>query len=426
MLAASMALPTPSLAHASWLKAPETQELFRALGEGARAVGGAVRDALIGKEEEGGIVGAKEVDVATVKTPKEVMARLRKAGIRVIPTGIKHGTVTALLGERRFEITTLRADVKTDGRHAEIRFTKHWREDAERRDFTINALYADPDGTLYDPLGGAADLEAGRVRFIGRAADRIGEDYLRILRFFRFSAFYARGDADRAGLEACFAHAEGLEILSKERIRDEVMKLLTAPRAPEMAALMAAGGIWARILPEADAEGIARHASLHGHEAAAFFSHDALLGFAAFFPSGLAAGRAARLLRMSKADAARVAAAHDEGDRVRSYLSMREVRRFLYLWGRRVFLDRVWLAWASDEKVSASVQWRALLAMGESWERPVFPLTGGMVRRAGVPEGEAVGRVLREVEEWWVESDFTEDMFSIMERLKAVVQATVY
>ena len=211
---------------------------------------------------------------------------------------MEHGTLTAVLGDARFEITTLRVDVKSDGRHAEVAFTKDWKADAKRRDFTMNALYASADGTIHDPLGvGLKDLEKGLVRFIGEPQARIQEDYLRILRFFRCSALYATAPLHKKSLEACFANQEGMRALSAERIQSEILKLLAAPRAPEMITQMAEGGLWRTLFPES--QRISLHASLHKKESDNFLPHDPLLGFAAFFENAAAAQKAARRLKMS-------------------------------------------------------------------------------------------------------------------------------
>ena len=217
----------PSLKDAEWLKRPETARVFAALEESGvetRAVGGAVRDTLLG-------LPVSEIDLATTARPDQVMALARTAGLKAVPTGIEHGTVTVIANGVPFEVTTLRRDVETFGRHATIAFTEDWEEDARRRDFTLNALYAGSDGAVFDPLGGYADLVAGRVRFIGDAEARIKEDYLRILRFFRFNAYYGKGPFDPEGLQAAVRLRAGLDQLSAERVAAEFRRLLVAPQA---------------------------------------------------------------------------------------------------------------------------------------------------------------------------------------------------
>jgi len=220
-------LELPSLKDAAWLEREETQAVFDALqahGIETRAVGGAVRNTLLG-------LTVTEVDLATTAVPEEVMALAAKAGLKAVPTGIDHGTVTLVASGVPFEVTTLRRDVETFGRHARIAYTKDWEEDARRRDFTLNALYADRDGRVFDPLGGYADLRAGQVRFIGDAEERIKEDYLRILRFFRFHAYYGKGPLDPAGLAAAVRLRGGLDQLSAERVAAELRRILIAPQA---------------------------------------------------------------------------------------------------------------------------------------------------------------------------------------------------
>ena len=237
----------PNLAGADWLTRPQTRAVLAALaakGFAARAVGGAVRNALLGRT-----VG--DIDIATSARPEEVIAAARAAGLAAVPTGIDHGTVTVIADQVPYEVTTLRRDVATDGRHATVAFTDDWEADARRRDFTLNALYCDAEGQVFDPLGGYPDLVAQRVRFIGDAHERIREDYLRILRFFRFTAEYAAGPPDAAGLAACVSEREGLTRLSAERVRQELLRLLVAPRAAELVRAMQDYGILALVLPAA-------------------------------------------------------------------------------------------------------------------------------------------------------------------------------
>lgn len=410
----------PSIGDQAWVKDPETARVMAALNEGATArfVGGCVRNALLGETVE-------DVDIATTDTPEQSREKLERAGFKVVPIGAEHGTVMAVGEARNYEVTTLRVDVATDGRHAEVAFTDDWKADAARRDFTMNALYADADGTVHDPLGGYEDLKARRVRFIGDPIARIREDYLRILRFFRIHAHYGAGELDPEGLAACAAEKEGLRQLSAERIQAELMKLLAADRAPEVLRAMAATGILGVILPEAAR--LDRLERLVEIETTQLFTSDPVLRLAAMLEGGEEAVRAvAERLKLPKAVAERITRIHTDKTKIVCYLSMREVRRALYLMGKQLFKDRVMLGWAEDGKAHNAFQWRALLAMADTWERPELPLTGDMIKAAGVPEGPEIGRVRAEVEEWWIDSDFTEDEFSIIERLKAVVQATVY
>jgi len=402
-----------------WLTDDRTKAVMEALGQGAaRFVGGCVRNTILGEPVD-------DVDIATVLTPDEVIAHLEKAGLKAVPTGIEHGTVTAVSGGKAFEITTLRKDVKTDGRHAEVSFTADWAEDAARRDFTMNALYAERDGTLHDPMGGYDDALAGRVRFIGDADARIREDYLRILRFFRFNAWYAKGDYDDAGLKACAANKDGLRQLSGERVQKEILKLIGARDPMPAIRAMAAAGILVEVLPEAaQFERFAKLCEIESHQ---LFTSDPVLRLGALLSGQVADVNAlADRLKLSNEVRERLLAIHTDKTRLVSYLSIREVRQALYWMGVQVFKDRVMLHWAVDPKANNAVQWRALLAIADSWTRPEFPLTGEEVMAAGVPQGPMVGRIMREVEEWWVDVDFIDDQLSIVERLKAIVQATVY
>ncbi len=413
-----------SLAQELWLRSPETRKVAAALqADGARVrfVGGIVRDGLLGKLP-GEIA---EIDMAINRKPDEVAVLLEAAGLKPHPIGADHGTMMAHLNGINYEITSLRVDVETDGRHAQVAFTQDWLEDAKRRDFTINAIYADMDGTIHDPLDGRADLAVGRVRFIGDAGQRIDEDYLRILRFFRFFAALEQGAADDAALRICGEKKSGLERLSVERIAAELLKLLPLPRGPEALRLMAAAGILPLILPQASRLDLA--ARLHELAMTAFIRPDPLLLLGALYSAAGAAEGDGERLKFSTAARARLRAMLTPPPiKIVSYLSMREVRRLLYRLGREVFCDHVWLAWAADDNPRNGIGWRALLAMAESWEKPQFPLTGEMVQAAGVAEGPEVGRVMREVEVWWVDADFIDDEFSIIERLKAIVQATIY
>lgn len=412
-------MTTPSIKDQVWLNAPATRTVMDALltnGGAARFVGGCVRNALLGVE-------VSDIDIATPLTPDEVVRRIEAAGMRAVPTGIEHGTVTAISQSTPYEITTLRRDVSTDGRRATIAFSSDWAEDAQRRDFTMNGLYADMSGAVFDTVGGIADLQARRVRFIGDPAKRIAEDYLRILRLFRFHAWYGKGEIDGEGLRAC-AEARGeIKTLSGERIQKEMLKLFGADDPVPVMRSMAASGVLGEVLP--GQHRFERFASLVEDDSEGFFVPDALLRLGALIADGDQARAVATRWRLSNDDRDRLAVTTTAPVKVVSYMSIREVRRALYRFGAPAFKDWVRLRWAEDPKASNGVQWRALLAMADSWARPVFPLTGDNVMAAGVPQGPMVGRVLGEVEDWWIDADFTDDDFSLAERLKAVVQATI-
>ncbi|MBX9746324.1 MAG: CCA tRNA nucleotidyltransferase [Hyphomonadaceae bacterium] len=406
-----------AITHAPWLKAPETQKLIAALeaarAGGSRFVGGCVRNTLMGREVD-------DIDIATQLTPPEVIAVATKAGFAAHPTGIEHGTITVVVDHKPFEVTTLRRDVSTDGRRATVAFTESWEEDAGRRDFRMNALYADATGAIHDPTGGGLDdARAGRVIFIGDAHTRIKEDYLRILRFFRFNAWYARGPLDPQGLHACADLVAGLDTLSVERVWSETKKLLGAydPRAAweGMKAIEAR----ARALPEFSNE--TRLDALCTIEADLMLPVDAMTRVAAALTDQESAKALARRLKLSNEERDRLVAALGDDVKITSYMSLREMRRAIYKIGNQAFGDRVKLAWA-DAGGDKAQQWRALTAHALMWTPPKLPLTGDEVMAAGVPAGPKVGIVMREVEDWWIDADFPDDKLSVIERLKAVVQ----
>jgi len=402
----------------TWMRAEELRAVMAALDGQARIVGGAVRNGLLGLD-------VSDVDLATPFLPDVVTRRLETAGIKAVPTGIEHGTITAVASGKTYEITTLRRDVASDGRHAVVAFTTDWAKDAQRRDFTINALYADAEGQVIDLVGGLVDLEQGRIRFVGDASARIVEDYLRILRLFRFHAWYGKGDLEPSALYAAAAHRSGLARLSGERIQKEMLKLLSADDPTAVLRIMAASGVLSEILP--GALNFGRLESLATIDAGAFFIPDPLLRLAALLPDESAAAKdIAGRWRLSGAQALRLEDLGSAKEKIVSYLSVKEMRKLLYRLGGARFKDRVFLKWASDPKLSNAVQWRMMLAVADAWERPTFPITGREVMLAGVSEGPLIGRILQEVEDWWVDADFIEDEFSLAERLKAVVQATAY
>lgn len=410
-----------------WIMDPDVVKVMQALLSGsgvqARYVGGAVRDAVRGATQYGEKV---DVDIATTATPERVIELLQAADLKAVPTGIDHGTVTAVSNHRPVEITTLRRDVNTDGRRAEVSYTTDWAADAARRDFTMNAIYADKDGVLFDPLGtGIADAKAGLVRFAGDPDARIQEDYLRILRFFRFYAWCGKGEMDRAGLQACARHIAGLAQLSPERVAKEFLKLICASNPMPALRQMAASGVLSAVLPEAS--NLERLNALVEIDAMTFFETDPILRFAALLPDeGAVATQVAKRLRFSNANRDRLVAMLSARQRVFCYMSVREMRRTAYRMTPKVMRDVAMLRWAGDVKRNHNaVQWRALLPMIESWKPPVLPLDGHHVKLAGVPDGPHIGEVLREVEEWWIDADFTTDEYSLIERMKAVVQATI-
>jgi poly(A) polymerase len=364
-------LTDPALGHV-WDVLPE-----------ARVVGGAVRDALVSR-------AVVDIDLATSRPPADTMAALQQAGVKVVPTGLGHGTVTAVVNGRGFEITTLRRDVETDGRHAVVAFTEDWRLDASRRDFTINAMSMARDGTLFDYFDGTADLQAGRVRFVGDPATRIAEDYLRILRFFRFYARYGRVPPDSATLAALRNGIRGLSRLSVERVWMELRRILAAPDPKEAVGLMARLGIWVAVLPEAQA--VSRLAGLPA---------DPVLRLAAML-TGDPLAMAARL-KMSNEDRERLvrllATPSPNGTDA-------DLRRLLADHLPADLIDRTWLDGAADTRQRLS-----------RMARPVFPLEGRDVLTLGVPPGPLVGALLRDVRRWWLDGGCVADRAGCMAEL---------
>ncbi len=397
-----------------WMKADITQTVIQALvAEGAmvRFVGGCVRNALL----DGAVT---DIDLATDDVPEKVISLLEKAGIKAVPTGIEHGTITAVTEGRHFEITTLRHDVETDGRHAVVSYTDDWEADAARRDFTINALYADPDGTIYDPENGLPDLRAGRLRFVGEPSERIEEDSLRILRFFRFLAFYGRTQPDEASLSACAEMAGRVRELSGERVAKELLTLLSAPDALSSLSLMAAAGVLQQVLPEATR--LEALAVLQQIESSAGLEPDPLLRMATILGTSpqegvVAASVIADRLRLSGADRRRLAGLLAPPMEVVPEMSDHDMHVALYQVGRAAFADLVWLAWA---RAGTSASFMTHVQVAASWEIPEFPLRGDDVKELGVAEGPDVGNLLHEVEAWWMAGDFAADRSACLRKLR--------
>jgi poly(A) polymerase len=458
-----------------WMTAPTTRTLIEALaaaGIAARFVGGCVRDALLGR-------AIADIDLATPAHPEEVIAALKRAHIKVVPTGIEHGTVTAVVGSRpasrsasrpasgpaslgpprHFEITTLRRDVETYGRRARVAFDADWAEDAARRDFTINAIYLDPDGTLHDPVGGLADLAARRVRFVGEAATRIAEDVLRVLRYYRFEAHFGpdndEGTGDPAARAACRASVTLLPTLSAERVTQEMIRLLGAPNPVPSLRMMEADGVLAAILPEATRIDrlerlIAletptlprlRRGSLPPPLAGEGRKGDArklpppqagegrggglpdpicrLAALVAIDASG-AAGVAERL-RLSNAERDRLVglappwpAEFDPG----AAGDTRAQRQTLYRLGAERTRDLALLI-AADGGIDEA-RLKALLALAAGWTPPAFPLAGRDVTALGIPPGPRIGALLAELRGWWEAGDFTADRTACLAKLREI------
>jgi poly(A) polymerase len=389
------------LAAAAWLTRGPLARLLAVIGrdgEEARVVGGAVRNALIGQP-------VTEIDVATTAAPDEVIRRAKAAGFKPVPTGIAHGTVTVVIEGQPFEVTTLREDVETFGRHAKVAFGRDWKRDAERRDFTINALSLSADGAVHDYAGGLADLDNRRVVFIGDADKRIAEDFLRILRFFRFHAIYGHGAPDAAGLHACIAARGGIETLSRERVRMEMIKLLAAPRAAATLAVMAETGLLGGVLGGVPL--ISCFADMVAVEAVTGTPADPVrrLGALAVFVVE-DAGRLWRRLRLANAEHEQLAAMADGWWRVSPANGEQGARALLYRLGPARYVDRVLLAWARSPAEAGDAAWRELAALPECWSAPKFPLKAADFIKRGVAKGPALGAALRAAEAAWIAADF--------------------
>lgn len=368
-------------------------------GDAARFVGGCVRDTVAGRE-----VG--DIDVATEAPPDRVMALLDRRGIRVIPTGLAHGTVTAVIDGTVYEVTTLRRDVETDGRRATVAFTDDWLGDAARRDFTINALYLDADGTLYDPTGGLDDLRAGRVRFIGVPRERLEEDVLRLLRFFRFHARYGKGAPDAAATAACRAFAPRLPALSGERVWSEFRRILEGPDPGSALRLMDGADVLRRIAPGAVA--LDRLHRVSGIEAELGLDPSAIRRLAAVLaPEASDIEGLVRKLRLSRAESARLEKAVETSADLIAVSDPGSIGERLYRWGETAFGDALSIAWADGRSAGGdeAVFERHARALA-TWARPAFPVGGMDAVALGAAPGPSIGRALDEVEAWWIGEGF--------------------
>ncbi|GGA70895.1 cytidine(C)-cytidine(C)-adenosine (A)]-adding enzyme [Nitratireductor aestuarii] len=395
---------------AAWLKDESLQKLLAVLstdGEEARVAGGAVRNALLSQD-------VADVDVATTTVPDETIRRAKAAGFKVVPTGYEHGTVTVIAAGKPFEVTTLRADVETDGRHAVVQFGRDWNEDAARRDFTINAIYAKADGTIVDLVEGVRDIETGTLRFIGDAEKRIKEDYLRILRFFRFFAWYGRGRPDAEGIKACARLKDGMRKLSAERVWAELKKLLSASDPSRALLWMRQTGVLTTILPESEKWGIDTIHGLVEAERALHWELDPMLRLASMLPPDAERMRElGKRLRLSLREAERLEL-WAETPMPSHGLSEGEFRKTLYLndvqgltWRLKLAIvterTRVTEDAAALEKLAG---YQRLLKQSQAWERPQFPVSGKDLLAIGFEPGMEVGKTLSRLEQKWVESGF--------------------
>ncbi|AGF76124.1 CCA tRNA nucleotidyltransferase [Bartonella vinsonii] len=406
--------------HVKWLQHSDIQTLLRVLslnGEEARIVGGAVRNQLLGQP-------ISDIDIATTCLPQQIIMCVEEAGFKAIPTGIAFGTVTVVSPLCSYEVTTLRSDIETDGRHAKVAFGRDWQKDAERRDFTINALYCDAAGRLYDDVGGLNDIASRTVRFIGIAENRIREDYLRILRFFRFFAWYGVGRPDVQGLKACVSLKEGLQKLSSERIWAEMKKLLAASDPTRALLWMRQSRILTRIFPETEKWGIDAIHSLVKAEKVLGWKIDPLLRLESLLPPD-----PIRLHEMAQ----RLRFSHKETTRLKEWAELKmihqncsegEVQKLIYFHGRQPVLDQLSLRMAAahvdaleGEEALQKENYIKLYHLAQNWQVPTFPVNGKDLMEQGLSKGVLLGKKLKELERIWIESGFLLDRNALLEKI---------
>ena len=402
--------PRETIPLQDWMTAAPTRAVLAALDAGgaeARFVGGCVRDAVAGRP-------VRDIDIATPAGPQRVVDLIEAAGLKAVPTGLAHGTITAVAAHQPFEITTLREDVETFGRHATVTFTDDWKADAARRDFTMNALSCTPEGAVFDYFGGLEDLRAGRVRFVGQAAQRIAEDYLRLLRFFRFHAHYGRGAPDPEGLAAAAAAAPELIRLSQERVRAELLRLLEAPDPVPTLDIMIAYRILAEELPEeGDTRPLARLLTLESGPA------DALLRLAALVDTDRQGADAiAERLRLSNAETARLELLTQPPLRVRPDMTGQELRVACYRLGKTAVADLLRLSAARSGGTDSLA---AALVEAAAWPDLTFPVKGRDLIALGVDKGPPMGDLLSALEAWWIERDFRPDRAALLARAESLL-----
>jgi poly(A) polymerase len=388
----------PSLPRAKWLREPSLQRIFKAIREAggeARVAGGAVRNALLK-------IPVNEVDLATTLPPIQVMEVCKAAGLGVYPTGFDHGTITVTADHLAYEVTTLRHDVETDGRRAKVKFTDDWQQDALRRDFTMNAMYCDARGKIYDFTNGYRDISRKRIIFVGSPSERIQEDTLRILRFFRFHAQFGKGMPDKAGLAACVRHRKGLASLSAERIRQEMFKLLMAPRAVPVLKLMAKHKILEVLLPYTEEWRVISRLPADPVLRLFVLAQD---------PQAMK-----ERWRLSNADANRITAISSLPP-PSSSLRPREQRIILYQAGAECWRDAVLVALARSKAPLDDKSWKKLLRLPDRWKIPSLPVSGHDLIAAGMTPGPDMGMALKQLEDWWMASDFKPSKEELLRRL---------
>ncbi|MDH5188266.1 MAG: CCA tRNA nucleotidyltransferase, partial [Rhodospirillaceae bacterium] len=377
----------------------------------------------------------KDIDIATPSNPQEVIKVLEQAGVKVIPTGLAHGTVTAIIKKHHFEITTLRIDVKTDGRRATVKFTDDWTQDAARRDFTINTMSANDMGDIFDPYDGLEDLAKGKVRFVGAAESRINEDVLRMLRFFRFYAEYGRPPIDAEAMIACRKLRHRLGELSGERIRGELFRILMAPNPADIFALMRSEKILDHILPEAGDVGRLRALAWLVERGIMLsdINTDPVRRLGALIKPGTNTQEIKNIcsrLKFSKRESGHLVAiassenVNDTALTINSASSEKDIRRACYLLGKDIVMDKALIEWAGEISITPHQQpgktdkWKNILSAITSWQVVRFPLKGRHGLDFGLKQGPELGLALKKVEQWWMDQDFRPDLNTCLERLR--------
>lgn len=394
----------------NWHDIKGVRKLFSSLENKARFVGGCVRDALLDKE-------LGDIDIATPLLPEEVITRLEKNNIKVIPTGLKHGTVTAIIENNNFEITTLRKDVDCDGRHAEVEYTDNWEEDAARRDFTINAMSCTIDGKLFDYFGGTEDLKNGAVKFVGDARQRCREDYLRILRFFRFFAWYGKQKADNNAQQACATLAKGLDSLSGERIQKEMLKLLLAENPVPAISLMQDLQVIGHIIPG--------QINLYALQNLITLKYKAdtlsIVRLAALMCGSTSTDELAGRWKMSNEHKDLLRTLISSEDNITHDTVVTSQKKILRKMGRNIFKHLVILKWSEErDPEKYRTDYEQMFALADNWEIPVFPITGGDIVKLGIKPGPRIGEILRKAEQLWEENNYQPDFEQIVEYIKGI------
>ena len=425
--------PTGKIPPQPWMKTPQTRELMAALKAGGievRFIGGCVRDSILKRP-------VKDIDLATPSDPQAVIKVLEQAGIKAIPTGIAHGTITAVIKKHHFEITTLRIDVKTDGRRATVKFTDDWTQDAARRDFTINTMSANDEGDIFDPYDGLNDLAKGRIRFVGEAESRINEDVLRMLRFFRFYAQYGRPPIDNEAMIACRKLSHRLVELSGERIRGELFRILMAPNTADIVALMRSEKILEHILPEAGDVGRLRALAWLVERGIIMgeIETDPVRRLAALIKPRTNKEEIKNIcsrLKFSKRESDHllaIACAENAGDAppINGLSGEQDIRSACYMLGKDIVMDKALIEWAGEisitphQKPGVTEKWKNVLSAIAAWQVVRFPLKGRHGLDLGLNPGPELGDALKKVERWWMDQDFRPDLNACLERLRGEI-----